>query len=80
MHRANTYYDEEQPYSFENSTQHHIEQPPTETEEKALHFFETGMKSSMILLKTCFDFSRRFYGCCLLFKNCVCLDMWFGKK
>jgi hypothetical protein len=44
MHKANTYYDEEQqPYSFENSSSHHIEQPPTETERKALHFFETGI-------------------------------------
>ncbi len=44
MHKANTYYDEEQqPYSFENSHQHHIEKPPTETEKKTLHFFETGI-------------------------------------
>jgi hypothetical protein len=43
MHKANTYYDEEQPYSFENSSSHHIEQAPNETERKALHFFETGI-------------------------------------
>jgi hypothetical protein len=44
MHKANTYYDEEQPYSFENSHQDHLEQPPTETEQRALHFFETGIE------------------------------------
>jgi len=43
MHKANTYYDEEQSYSFENSSSHHIEQPPTETERKALQFFERGI-------------------------------------
>jgi len=39
MYKANTYYDEEKPYSFEN----HTDKLPTETEKKALHFFETGM-------------------------------------
>jgi hypothetical protein len=42
MHKADTYYEEEQPYSFEYSHQNHTEKPPTETEKKALHFFETG--------------------------------------
>jgi hypothetical protein len=43
MHKANTYYDEEQPNPFENSSLYHIDQPPTETESKALRFFETGI-------------------------------------
>jgi len=43
MHKANTYYDAEQSYPFENSSSNHIEQPPTKTERKALHFFETGI-------------------------------------
>ncbi|CAF5156283.1 unnamed protein product, partial [Rotaria magnacalcarata] len=30
MHKANTYYDEEQPYSFENSYQDQTEAPPTD--------------------------------------------------
>ena len=43
MHKANTYCDEEQqPYSSENSSSHRKEQIPTETERKALHFFERG--------------------------------------
>ncbi|CAF2764002.1 unnamed protein product [Rotaria sp. Silwood2] len=42
MHKANTYCDEEQPYSFENSSSCHIGQSPNETEKKALHFFDTG--------------------------------------
>ena len=42
MHKANTYYEEEQPYSFEDPYQNLTEKPPTETEKKALHFFETG--------------------------------------
>ncbi|CAF3842151.1 unnamed protein product [Rotaria sp. Silwood1] len=43
MHRANTYYDEEQPRPLKNSFLYHIDQPPTETERKSLHFFETGI-------------------------------------
>jgi hypothetical protein len=42
MHKANTYYEEEQPYSFENAYENSTDTPPTETENKALHFFETG--------------------------------------
>jgi hypothetical protein len=51
MHKANTYYDEEHAYSFENSDQHHIEEPPTEAERKALHFFETGIKINGFFLR-----------------------------
>ncbi|CAF4197316.1 unnamed protein product, partial [Rotaria sordida] len=55
MHKANTYYDEEQPYPFENSSSYHINQPPTETEKKALHFFETGDSTGIVFyLKTAF--------------------------
>jgi hypothetical protein len=43
MHKENTYYDEEQPCPFKNSSSYHIDQPPTETERKTLHFFETGI-------------------------------------
>jgi hypothetical protein len=50
MHKANTYYDEEQSYPFENSSSNHIEQPPTGTERKALHFFETGIDISNLFL------------------------------
>jgi hypothetical protein len=42
MHKANTSYDEEQPYSFENSTSHPIEQPTIENTSRALQFFEIG--------------------------------------
>ncbi len=58
MHKANTYDDEEQTYSSENSISHHIEQPPTENEQRALHFFETGLKTKSIpffLLKKIFS-------------------------
>lgn len=37
MHKANTHSDED------NSSVNHIEQPPTEAEKRALHFFETGI-------------------------------------
>ena len=42
MHKANTYYDEEQAYSFENAYQDLPEAPPTDAEKKALHFFDTS--------------------------------------
>ncbi|CAF1235103.1 unnamed protein product [Rotaria sp. Silwood1] len=55
MHKANTYYDEEQPYPFVNSSSYHINQPPTETESKALHFFETSDSTGIVFyLKTAF--------------------------
>ena len=38
MHKANTHSDEDN-----SAIVHHIEQPPTEAEKKALHFFETGI-------------------------------------
>jgi len=38
MHKANTHSDEDN-----SAVVHHIEQPPTEAEKKALHFFETGI-------------------------------------
>ncbi|CAF4705211.1 unnamed protein product [Rotaria socialis] len=41
MYKANTYYDEEQPCSFENPYQDQPEAPPTDAEKKALHFFDT---------------------------------------
>lgn len=43
MHKANTSYEEEQAYTFENSNEIQAETPPTEAEQKALHFFETGL-------------------------------------
>jgi len=56
MHKANTYYDEEGPYPIENSASYHIKQLPTETENKALHFFERGlnMKSFSFHLRKLF--------------------------
>jgi len=38
MHKANTHSDEDN-----SAVIHHIEQPPTDAEKKALHFFETGI-------------------------------------
>jgi hypothetical protein len=49
MHKANTYYDEEEPYPFENSASYYINQSPTETEKKALHFFERGLDMKFFL-------------------------------
>jgi hypothetical protein len=55
MYKANTYYDEEQPYSFANSTENHTDKLPTETEKKALHFFETGISYNQhIFIRFCF--------------------------
>ncbi|CAF2115895.1 unnamed protein product, partial [Rotaria magnacalcarata] len=55
MHKANTYYDEEQPYSFENSYQDQTEAPPTDAEKKALHFFDTKHSTGIsFCLKTGF--------------------------
>ncbi|CAF0890909.1 unnamed protein product [Adineta steineri] len=55
MHKANTYYDEEQSYSLENSSSYHIDQLPTKTEKKALHFFETDDTTGIVFyLKTAF--------------------------
>jgi hypothetical protein len=58
MHKANTYYDEEQVYPIENSSSSHIDQAPTETERKALRFFETGIdiKSFSFQSTKCFFF------------------------
>lgn len=46
MHKADTYYDEEHPYPIENSPSNYIEQPSTESEKKALHFFDTGIDNT----------------------------------
>jgi len=56
MHKANTYYDEEQPYLVENSNQHHIENAPTETEKKALNFFDTSIEIDSLIIKKIFSF------------------------
>ncbi|CAF1275738.1 unnamed protein product [Rotaria sordida] len=49
MHKADTYYDEEHPYSFENSFQYHTEISPTETEKKPFEFFDTHNSTGIIL-------------------------------
>jgi hypothetical protein len=56
MHKANTYYDEEQPYSFENSNQYHIEKAQSDTEKKGLSFFETGINIDFITIKKIVSF------------------------
>lgn len=43
MHKANTYPDEHQPYPSINLSLNNISELSTETEKKALHFFETGI-------------------------------------
>ena len=48
MHKANVSDEEEQ---FEDVTSEPIEQPPTETEQKALHFFEAGHSIDDFLFK-----------------------------
>lgn len=51
MHKANIHMDEDQ---FQDTTPvQHIDQPATDAEKKALHFFETGILS---LFQTYFDF------------------------
>ncbi|CAF2817151.1 unnamed protein product [Rotaria sp. Silwood2] len=53
MHKADTYYDEEHPYSFENSTLNHTETSSNETEKKAFEFFDTNNSTGIALyLKT----------------------------
>jgi len=42
MHKANTSVEEEQADSIDDITSEPIEQPPTEREQKALHFFDAG--------------------------------------
>ncbi|CAF3936237.1 unnamed protein product [Rotaria magnacalcarata] len=75
MHKANAYCDEEQPCSFENSSSYHIGQSPTETEKKALHFFETDDSTGI-----CFYLKTAFAWICGLEKNdqldgqSICLD------
>ncbi|CAF1127006.1 unnamed protein product [Rotaria sordida] len=49
MHKADTYHDEEHPYSFENSFQYHTEISSTKTEKKPFEFFNTHNSTGIIL-------------------------------
>ena len=81
MHKANTSYDEDT-HSLDNTFTEPIEQPPTEAEKRALHFFEAGLSIVFLIFSqgTTSSFSRRINGCCSLSENCIRLDLWFGKK
>ncbi|CAF1138164.1 unnamed protein product [Rotaria sp. Silwood1] len=49
MYKADTYYDEEHPYSYENSNQHHTNISLTKTEKKAFEFFDTHNSTGIVL-------------------------------
>lgn len=51
MHKANTSYDEDT-NSLDNTLSEPIEQPPTEAEKKALHFFEAGLSIPFLMFST----------------------------
>ena len=76
MHKANTYADDDQ----EQQQQRRAEQPSTETERRALHFFQTGIYIEGIVLAKKIFSSRRIDGSSLLLDNGFCLDLWFGKN
>lgn len=79
MHKANTRTDEDQPYALENSSTNHLEQPPTEAEEKALHFFDAGigLDFELSIISPFSSYARRVHWNGLLFENGFCLDLWF---
>lgn len=68
MHKANTYYDEEQEYTNEIYT----EPLPTETEQRTLHFFDTCNHTNLFFkINLIFSIAANSTGFMLYFKTVV---------